>query len=190
MKPYMKFGVLLAAGVMFGSAHAAQIFESTSGNLDVNLGADPTAGDLYWVLHTNGVNQSFTDMFDFSVTKQSTANAAYSSLAFLTVYNLVPTSFNLYNQFGTLIKKGSVSSVAGGTAGVLSDNNLAVGNYYYAFAGKVTGTDGGSYQFSEKTAPVPEPSTYALMLMGLLGVGYAIRQKKRWLPQSGTAMAI
>jgi hypothetical protein len=187
MKPYMKFGVLLAAGVMFGSAHAAEYNISTSTNLTEDLGVNPPAGDLYSVLHTN--SGAFSDIYEFSVTKPSSADAAYASLAFLTVFNLTPTSFNLYNQSGTLIKKGSLSAIPGGTAGVLAANKLAVGSYYYAFTGKVTGSAGGSYMFSEKTAPVPEPSTYALMLMGLLGIGYAIRQKKRLLPQSGPAMA-
>jgi hypothetical protein len=189
MKPYMKLGVLLAAGVMFGSAHATEYNVITSTNLTESLGVNPGAGDLYTVLHTN--SGAFRDIYDFSVTKPSSADAAYSSLAFLTVFNLTPTSFNLYNQAGTLIKTGSLSGIPGGTAGVLSASKLAVGAYYYAFAGTVTGSAGGSYMFSQKTtAPVPEPSTYALMLMGLLGIGYAVRQKKRWLPQSGMAMAI
>jgi len=188
MKPYIRFGVLLAAGVMFGSAHAAVYNISTSTNLTVDLGVNPAAGDLYSVLHTN--SGAFSDIYQFSVTKPSSADAAYASLAFLTVFNLNPTSFNLYTKSGTLLQAGTLSAIPGGTASVLSASNLAVGNYYYAFAGKVTGSSGGSYMFSEKTAPVPEPSTYALMLMGFLGVGCAVRQKKRWLPQSDTAMAI
>jgi hypothetical protein len=188
MKLYLKIGVLLTAGAMFGSVHANEFNIATASNLSINLGVNPGPGDLYSVLHTNQGN--FNDIYQFSVTKPSSADAAYASLAFLTIYNLSPTSFNLYSQSGALIRTGSLAAIPGGTAGVLSASRLSTGSYYYAFTGTVVGSSGGSYMLSQTTAPVPEPSTYALMLMGLLGVGYAVRHKKRWLPQPATAMAV
>jgi hypothetical protein len=64
------------------------------------------------------------------------------------------------------------------------DLTLYSGNYYYIEAGGrmveviEAGVDGrGWYEFS--LAPVPEPGTYALMLVGLCAVGYWGRQRVR-----------
>lgn len=66
----------------------------------------------------------------------------------------------------TLVGGYGFNGVTGDTANVFS--SLTAGNYYYKVTGKADGQYGGFYSISSYAiAPVPEPETYALLLLGL-----------------------
>ena len=188
MRRKILFGALMAAALI-GSAHASNnIPETTAGNLVINLGINPNANDVYSVLHTT--IGSFSDIYAFAVSSTSSATAAYGTLALPSLYGISATSFNLYQSNGTLVSAGTITTSSLNTsAGLISAQGLATGSYYYQINGVVTGSNGGAYQFSQITAPVPEPSTYALTLMGLCGVGYAVARRRRFMPQATFMMA-
>nr|WP_257802215.1 PEP-CTERM sorting domain-containing protein [Aquincola sp. J276] len=48
--------------------------------------------------------------------------------------------------------------------------SLPAGEFIYRVTGTATGAEGGLYTLS-LTAPIPEPSSYALMLGGIAAVG-------------------
>ncbi len=52
-------------------------------------------------------------------------------------------------------------------------------NYKLVVTGTTAGTLGSSYEIKATTVPVPEPETYAMLLVGLGLVGYRLRQKNR-----------
>ncbi|WP_373277231.1 FxDxF family PEP-CTERM protein [Deefgea rivuli] len=56
------------------------------------------------------------------------------------------------------------------------NQSIAAGNYTFGFSGKLSnGT--ASFSYNTVTAPVPEPETYALMGIGLMGLLAARRRK-------------
>jgi hypothetical protein len=181
MKRNIKFCTAVAALVLVGNVHAAtNIPETVAGDLMVNLGINPTAEDVYSVLHTSV--GSFVDTYTFSVSNTATAVAAYGTLLLPTLYGMTVSAFNLYTSGGSLVSTGTLTtSVLGTSAGLISTPSLSNGSYYYQLSGTVTGSEGGAYQFSQITAAVPEPSTYALMFMGLSAVGYGVMRRRRKL---------
>jgi hypothetical protein len=63
------------------------------------------------------------------------------------------------------------------TAVTQTFSNVAAGSYYYKVTGKVEGPFGGSFLLSSNLVPVPEPSTYAMLLAGLAAVGLMVRRR-------------
>jgi PEP-CTERM motif len=186
MKGKTKVGALLVAGMLIGNAYGQVVNLSFTGNGTYNLGTDPSTPITYAVNHPN--TGLFTDTYDFSITGHPKANASYTALDLTNLLGITASSFNLYTSGGTLINTGTLTG--GGSAGTIGVSGLTNGSYYYQLAGDVTGSHGGSYLFAQVTAPVPEPSTYALMFMGLCAVGYAVvRQRRRFMPQMGLGLA-
>lgn len=109
------------------------------------------------------------------------------------------TSFGGAIELNTLLNKleidvASVALYAGGSQVGIDYSPLAFSfgalaggvTYTLAVAGSVAqnwglfdGKVGYSGLFATHAAPVPEPSAYALALLGLLGVGLAVRRKQR-----------
>ena len=196
MKRYLQFGTLLAAGLFVAGAHAANIVENVTGNITVDLGFNPTHTPIYTV--SNSSQGNFTDIFKFDLTEAgptTAANASYSELSLLNIYGITDATFGLYTNSGTLVESGLVNNIPitpGTTESVsgIQSGPLTDGRYYYKITGDSVGSSGSSYQFSQVVNPVPEPSTYAMMVMGMLGLGYvAYRQARKVAPQLGMGMA-
>jgi len=197
MKRFMQVGALLATGLFVVGAHATNtVVEDVTGNLTVNLGYNPANTPIYTV--SDSSQGTFTDIFKFDLTEAgptTSANASYSELSLTNIYGITNATFGLYTASGTLVDSGTISSIpiASGTSeqvSGISSGALANGKYYYKITGDSVGTSGSSYQFSQVVNPVPEPSTYALMLMGMLGLGYvAFRQARKSAPTLGMSMA-
>ena len=89
----------------------------------------------------------------------------------------------------TLSGAGRVTSLVDLTPGVFSFSNLVAGSYQLNVSGTVTKGKGwddilplpvgyaGSLTTNAAVTPVPEPETYALLLMGLGTVGWMARRR-------------
>jgi len=178
--------VALALAGVFSSAQAATI--SLDGDdFPYDLGANPTDENAYSVTHAVG---SFVDVFTFTLTEalNDTISSAVSLL--LPGINGGASSYEIDNgtlalyadtdangQGGSDVLLGQVNW--GDANGVLAVNGVDAGAYYWAVAGDAVGTHGGAYLFSQNTAPVPEPETYAMMLAGLGMLGFMGKRRMK-----------
>jgi hypothetical protein len=73
---------------------------------------------------------------------------------------------------------GSITYGGGPTHAIsLLPGSLGIGSYHLSFGGTTTGGggEGGTLSFFQA---VPEPSTWAMMLLGFVGIGFAMRRRR------------
>lgn len=121
------------------------------------------------------------DIYTFSLVGSSgTTSVTVTNDGAGGVFDLQNGTLSLYSgtpSSGILL--GSLSFDA--AAVTHSWGTLAAGNYYYEVTAQVVSTAlAGSYLLSSTLAqPVPEPETYALMLAGLMGVGFVASSRRK-----------
>ncbi len=95
------------------------------------------------------------------------------------------SSIGLYSGLGiggTLLQSGSVSARVGGTQTASLDTfELDEGFYTIAYSGTVTGAPSGvGSNITFAAAPdVPEPASWAMMLVGFGAIGAATRSRRK-----------
>lgn len=154
-----------ALALACGSAHA--IVD------DLGLLTDETAYFGNYVTNAG----SFTDYYTFSLGSGSTVQGATFEIDIGKWLNVDLSTISVSG--GSL---GSSLTDTSPTNG-FSFTGLQAGDYTLTVAGVVTGTNGGLYlgaiQAKQSVAsPAPEPETYALMVLGLAGVGFMVRRAK------------
>lgn len=143
-----------------------------------DLGADPSVTSIFRVTHTPGV---FADTFLFSLTSPIDIQLRGASIA--------PNPFTFIDRMRLFSDAGAPGPslgdafIAGDPDGPLHfiDTLLPAGDYYFRVIGAASPL-GGRYYFAAHTgalaAPIPEPSTYALLLAGLGFVAYTARRRR------------
>jgi hypothetical protein len=133
-----------------------------------------------------GSAQSFEDCYNF------TLNGAADAYGFTWEWDAsVRRDIDLEGI--TLIGGGLAQSLTDPTASSFSFSNLLAGSYQFVVTGDVTGANGGflggglvgytgAFATTASTAiaaPVPEPSTYAMLALGLAAMGWVARRRNQ-----------
>jgi hypothetical protein len=144
---------------------------------------------------TPGLGTPFAQFFEFSLPTTETVTVSMSDSGVgrlavvdgtLSLNNLVSTgSAPLFIPSGTLIESSPIVNVVGGQEATVTPDALAAGSYF----AEVTGTSGSSPirlaidGTVTATQAVPEPSTWAMMLIGaaFMAWGGWTRRKAREL---------
>jgi hypothetical protein len=171
----------LATGLMMtGGAYAAVNNLALTDNLYLGaFGAPIVYADGFAVATAGTINHALT----FDITTPLYAGAGVSDIPFsfvlgsftLTVTNITGLSASIYdsgnNLYATFIQNGDPDHL------ILPANSyFATDSYTLKIGGTSTGINGGLYTVAAVTA-VPEPETWAMLLVGLSLVGLGLRQK-------------
>ncbi len=136
-------------------------------------------------------SQRFYDDFTFTVSPEASLSSITASINLGAFFGINNISARLYQGSGPfsgastpLMQAWSAPFSAGGgltgSTTVISVPSLAANTYTLEIRGDVVGSAGGSYSGVLNLAPVPEPETYGMMLVGLGLVGFAARRKSKW----------
>ena len=138
------------------------------------IGAAPTsfASECFRTFSSPG--SGFTDHYSFSIA--ALGNVAGGLADFLVFqWNDVNLSSVVVSGQGQVRTDSTVSDG-------FSFAGLAAGNYDLAVSGRLDRGQllgGYSGSISSVAAPVPEPETYAMLMLGLAGVGFAARRRNK-----------
>jgi hypothetical protein len=179
--------ITLAAVFCISSVNA---FADTITNLSV--GPLPTSLTYADSFASAASGTTFFDDFIFSIPNGS-ANSVTSSINLDTILGLTNLRARLYTGSthetgtiapGTLLENWGTtvnfSPTVGVTTVVLDSISLLAGTYTLQIKGTVAGSAGGSYSGVLNIAPplpVPEPESYAMMLVGLSLLGFVARRR-------------
>ncbi len=115
----------------------------------------------------SNVSGSFSNSYTFDITDTSAFGAAALNLDFTTFASIADFNMSLW--------QGS-TNLANGT--IFSYSSLPSGSYALNLTGNA-GASGGFYAGVAMLAPVPEASTWLMMLAGISLVGLALHRKTR-----------
>lgn len=104
-------------------------------------------------------------------------------------------SIDAYNQITFLLGDVEVASYSGNTlnaqppVGSNGDQSSSFTNAYISFSGLsfdkvVLSSTGNSFEFDNISAAVPEPSTWAMLILGFAGVGFMVYRRKNGMALS------
>ena len=138
------------------------------------VGAAPTSFVSECFRTFSSPNAGFTDHYSFSIA--ALGNVAGGLVDFLVF------QWNDVNLSSVVVTgQGQVRSDTSAADG-FSFAGLAAGNYDLAVSGRLDRGQllgGYSGSISSVAAPVPEPETYAMLMLGLAGVGFAARRRNK-----------
>lgn len=120
----------------------------------------------------------FADTFSFTVPGSTPVTASViSGFDSNSMFQVAFTGFELFDSAGgpALV----TGFTAGGFFATLPSFSITTGTTYdLVVTGNLLGAAPGSYAGNISISPVPEPETYAMLLVGLGLVGFAARRKK------------
>jgi PEP-CTERM motif len=171
----MKLKMFSAAILLALGAPAAMASQCTGDGSSLGtVGAAPTSFASECFRTFSSPNAGFTDHYSFSIA--ALGNVAGGLVDFLVF------QWNDVNLSSVVVTgQGQVRADSTPTNG-FSFSGLSAGTYDLAVSGSLDrGQILGGYSgsISSVAAPVPEPETYAMLMLGLAGVGYAARKRKK-----------
>ncbi|NVD99989.1 FxDxF family PEP-CTERM protein [Massilia sp. BJB1822] len=157
-----------ACALFAGAAHAAKDISSPTQQVLQGGVASQKWTQGY---KNNNKDNFFNDVFQFSLDEARGVSFSLTSSSPSAATGLNLTGFSLYGADDHLILNGNMRSTGARDEWDFT-THLGKGNYYLKVSGSLVSTTGGTYAANGRIfAPVPEPTTYAMLLGGLALVG-------------------
>lgn len=163
----------------------ADWFMSTAGpsvlnSVTLNLALDAAANTGFNIVVTRlDANLHATTIVPIASVSDSSLTNTFQTYTYTmgTRYTMLPGSFYVV----AVIDMGGSSAVWGNTVdpAVLARPDVIAGAFYYNTAGGVQANAGGPYELNVDAGAVPEPAAWLLTLVGLGGLGVALRATRR-----------
>lgn len=173
----MKFKLFSAAILLALSAPAMAAQCTGDGSSLGSVGAVPRSFASECLRTFSSPGASFTDHYSFSIS--ALGNVSGGLVDFLIF------QWNDVNLNSVSVTGAGYAATDAYVADGFSFSGLSAGNYDLAVSGYLDrgqpfgGYTGAISSTASVAAPVPEPETYAMLLLGLAGVGYAARRRKK-----------
>lgn len=178
----MKFQALILAAALSipSSAYAVNVLNHTDTLALGSFGAPVTYVDSFSVASAGAINHSLT----FSINTPLYAGSGISDIPVsvpfgsftLEVFNINGLNAKVFDSnnvlYAQFIQNGDADHLT-----LPASSYFATGNYTLKVTGTALGSSGGLYSVAAVTVPVPEPETWAMLLVGLGLVGFRLRQK-------------
>ena len=151
----------------------------TSATFNLELAKAPTGSFQVWAAKIDPNAQGGISQYATLATVNDsmlTRNFATYTFTPATTYKLDPNSFYVVGLYDS----NNSAAIWGNTLDptVLARPSVVAGKYYYNNGG-VQLNAGGPYELSVNAAGVPEPTTWAMMLVGFAGLGTVLRNGRR-----------
>ncbi|CAH0354756.1 FxDxF family PEP-CTERM protein [Aquabacterium sp. CECT 9606] len=162
----IKFLTVAFASVLAFNAQANTTDWGTHGTLELGSNLSE-AGDI-------------NDIFKFVLGESSSVVSSAVSLGSPGLLNISNGAVKLYKEAGaedTFLGSYTFDGTTGSTYHYF--DLTSPGEYYYNVVGQATGSIGGFYSLSSATTPVPEPTTLAMTLAGLVAAGSMYRRRQQ-----------
>lgn len=185
MNPIKKLAlgtVLLAAVAAGAPANAATVVVNGALSASDPTFRSPNAGNP----PTSTSNGAYSyDAYRFTVNTTGSYAITAASNAFDTYLGLYQGAFNPQNPLTNALQYNDDAPTSGGTNSLIT-RTLSTGIQYFAVVTSFDPGERGAYSLSITGpgtatigAAVPEPATWAMMILGMGAVGFAMRSAKR-----------
>lgn len=172
-----------AAGLVISGAASATVSLNLSDETNLgNFGASLEWSESFSVSGAGTIDHSL----NFTILENLYAGSGVSDIPLSFTIGQVSTEFKNINNLSAQILDSSntvhttFQSAGNGDYLALPANTyFSAGNYTLKIGGSATGTQGGMYMVGAVTTPVPEPETWAMLLVGMGLVGLRVRQKAK-----------
>ena len=173
------YTAVAAAAMVAGStaANAAALILSPAPA--VNAAITPPASGTFGNSFNPATIGTFTDIYNFTLNTGSLADASLITIALSAGNNIDFTC----RTCSVLLDTTAFNHTTSGTLDVftLDPRVLSSGPHSFTVNGEIVSGPTASYSgtFNFNTVPVPEPATWAMMLLGFLGIGMVVRRTRR-----------